>query len=178
MKRVAAQILSVVVLCASSGQLRAQKPAPPPQPDDFSFAGSWDCEGIFRGGKVHQSKFVGMTILDGKWLELTEEDIVPATGYKAKYLIGYDSQQKRFVEFDANNFGAAVYTSEAGWVEHVLTMTSTVDSDPKAAYALNRFVYTTTGKYSFTVDWQISRNGSAPEWVGADHLVCKRSLGR
>jgi len=91
---------------------------------NFHFNGTWDCTGSFRGGKTHRATFTGTTILGGKWLELTEQDIEPATGYLAKYLIGYDSQQKRLVEFDANNFGAAIYSSIDGWKNDVLTMTS------------------------------------------------------
>jgi hypothetical protein len=34
--------------------------------------------------------------------------VEPATGYVAKYLIGYDTEHKKLVEFDANNFGAAL----------------------------------------------------------------------
>jgi hypothetical protein len=49
---------------------------------------------------------------------------VPATGYVAKYLIGYDPEQKRLVEFDANNFEAATYVGDTGWQNQVLTMTS------------------------------------------------------
>ena len=59
----------------------------------------------------------------------------PATGYVAKYLIRYDPRQKRLVEFDANNFGAATYASGDGWQNHVLTMTSPVSEDAKASYA-------------------------------------------
>ncbi len=126
-------------------------------PDGFQFAGTWDCEGAFRNAKVHKATFTGTTILGGKWLELTEQDIQPATGYLAKYLIGYDPQQKHLVEFDANNFGAAVYSSEQGWQDHVLTKTSPVSEDVKAPYAANRFLYSSTGPDAFTVDWQISK---------------------
>jgi hypothetical protein len=52
--------------------------------------------------------------LEEKWPELTDKDVEPATGYVAKYLIGYHAQQKGLVEFDANNFGAAVYSSARG----------------------------------------------------------------
>src|ERR1700690_1545291 len=78
-------------------------------PEGFQFFGRWDCEGTFRNNKVHKAVFIGSLILGDKWLELTEQDIEPATGYLAKYLIGYDSEQKHLVEFDANNFGAATY---------------------------------------------------------------------
>jgi hypothetical protein len=139
----------------------------------FDLTGTWDCEGAFRNAQVHKSVFTGATILDGKWLEITEKDIQPATGYVAKYLIGYDSQQKVLVEFDANNFGAATYTSSDGWQNRVLTMTSPISQDAKASYAANRFQYSIAGRDTFTVDWQISKT-AALDWVQSDHLVCKR----
>jgi hypothetical protein len=140
---------------------------------DFQFAGNWTCEGAFGNGKVHKSTYTGAVILGGKWLELTEQDVEPSSGYLAKYLIGYDAQQRRLVEFDANNFSAATYASDSGWSGNVLTMTSSVTQDARAPYAANRFVYSITGPDSFTVDWQISRS-AALAWVTSDHLVCRR----
>jgi hypothetical protein len=99
--------------------------------------------------------------------------VQPATGYLAKYLIGYDAQQKRLVEFDANNFGAATYSSEEGWRDGRLTMVSPVTQDPTASYVANRFLYSISGPDTFTVDWQISRT-AALEWIQSDHLACKR----
>lgn len=152
----------------------AQAPKPPSvlPSEGFDFTGNWQCAGTFRNNQVHRAVFTGAVILDGKWLELTEKDVEPATGYVAKYLIGYDPQQKSLVEFDANNFGAAVYTSAEGWQNHRLTMSSPV-IETGGPYAANRFLYTTAGPDSFTVDWQISKT-AALEWVSADHLVCKR----
>jgi hypothetical protein len=79
------------------------------------------------------------------------------------------------VEFDANNFGAATYSSDEGWQNRALTMTSPVSQDAKAAYAANRFVYSIAGKDTFTVDWQISRTVPL-NWIPADHLACKRRV--
>lgn len=143
--------------------------------DGFQFTGTWSCEGEFRNNKakVHKSIYTGGVILGGKWLELTEQDTEPATGYQAKYLIGYDPLQKQLVEFDANNFGAAVYSSGNGWQKEVLVMTSPISRDVGAPYVANRFVYTITGKDSFTVDWHISRTSDL-KWVPADHLSCER----
>jgi len=140
----------------------------------FQFQGSWDCAGSFGNGKTHRSNFTGSVILGGKWLELTEQDIEPATGYLAKYLIGYDAEKKRLVEYDANNFGAATYASAEGWQNGVLTMTSPVSGDAGAPYAANRFLYSITSPDTFAVDWQISKT-SALNWIGGDHLVCNRS---
>ena len=149
-------------------------PLSPLPPENFQFSGSWDCEGTFRGGQVHKSSYTGAIVLGGKWLELGETDLQPATHYVAEYLIGYDSQQKRLVEFDANNFGAAVYTSEDGWRDGVLIMTSPVLQDTKAPYAANRFMFSIHGPDNFTVDWQISKT-AALEWIQSDHLACKRA---
>jgi hypothetical protein len=141
-------------------------------PESFSFNGTWDCTGSFRNQKLHRATFTGAVILGGKWLELTEQDVEPATGYLAKYLIGYDSEQNHLVEFDANNFGAAIYTSADGWRNRVLTMTSPISGDAKAPYAANRFLYTVTDADTFIVDWQISKTASL-NWTPADHLACK-----
>ena len=164
----------------------AQKTAPlsPLPPQNFQFAGSWDCEGAFGNGQAHKSSYAGAIVLGGKWLQLEETDLQPATHYVAEYLIGYDSQQKRLVEFDANNFGAAVYTSDEGWHDGVLIMTSPVlpdmkapdtkAPDTKASYAANRFMFSIHGPDNFTVDWQISKT-AALDWIQSDHLACKRA---
>jgi hypothetical protein len=143
-------------------------------PDGFQFQGSWNCTGAMGKGTTHRSTYAGSVILGGKWLELTEQDIEPATGYLAKYLIGYDAEQKRLVEFDANNFGAAVYSSADGWQKSVLTMTSPVSPDDKAPYAANRFVFSIAGSDAFNVDWQIEKT-AASDWVTYDHLACRRA---
>src|SRR5215467_12789488 len=121
-------------------------------PDGFTFAGNWDCVGAMHETRVHKAAFTGAVVIGGKWLELSEQDLEPAAGYIAKYLIGYDSQQKRLVEFDANNFGASAYTSNEGWQNRVLTMTSPVDQAGQSGFAANRFVYTIVGSDAFTVD--------------------------
>lgn len=167
----------LVVLCAalyaiplSAQDSRVLSPLPA---NGFQFTGNWSCQGAFRSNKVHKSIYTGAVVLDGKWLELTEQDAEPASGYVAKYLIGYDPQQKQLVEFDANSFGAGVYSSQTGWQEGRLILTSSMARDPKAPYAANRFVYSITGEDSFTVEWQIRRTPDA-NWVSADHLLCKQ----
>jgi hypothetical protein len=165
----------LLILCSAlwtaPASAQSNKSLSPLPAEGFQFTGTWSCAGSFRNNQVHKSTYTGALILDGKWLELTEQDTRPATGYLAKYLIGYDPQQKQLVEFDANNFGAAVYSSDQGWQKDVLTLTSPISHDTKAPYAANRFVYSVTGTNSFTVDWQISRTASL-NWVPADHLVC------
>lgn len=161
-----------LLFLAVYGPAQATKPPSVLPPEGFDFTCNWQCAGAFRSNQVHRAVFTGAVILDNKWLELTEKDVEPATGYVAKYLIGYDPQQKSLVEFDANNFGAAVYASAEGWQNHRLTMSSPV-IETGGPYAANRFLYTTAAPDTFTVDWQISKT-AALEWVTADHLVCKR----
>jgi len=145
----------------------------PPEID--AVTGAWTCKGTFRGGKPHESTYAAKCILNGTWLELTEHDTLPATGYDAKYLIGYDAERKRLIEFDANTFGAATYTSAIGWTEGSLTMTSEPAANAAAPYALNRFRYSTPSLGSLVIDWDISKHAETPDWVTADHLVCRRS---
>ena len=145
-------------------------------PEGLDFRGNWICAGAFGNGKVHRSTFAGTAVIDGKWLELSETDVEPATGYVAKYLIGYDGQQKRLVEFDANNFGAATYSSNDGWLNNVLTMTSPITTQD-SSYAANRFLYTVEDANTFTVDWQISKTANL-KWLPSDHLVCHREAGK
>lgn len=152
---------------AQTTALSALPPAP------FTFLGKWACQGSFRAGKPHEATFTGEVVLGGKWIELNEIDTVPATGYAGKYLIGFDPERNRLVEFDANSFAAATYSSADGWLGNVLTMTSPVSENPKAHYALNRFIYSTAGQDTFTIDWQISKTAE-PQWATADHLSCKR----
>src|ERR1700744_4536531 len=138
----------------------AQKDAKPLSaiPSGFHFEGSWNCDGAFANGKSHRSTMKGAIVVGDKGLELTEQDTEPATGYIAKYLIGYDAQQKQLVEFDANNFSAATYSSPEGWNSGVLTLTSLISQDPKAPYAANRFVFSIVNSDTFTMDWQVSKS--------------------
>jgi len=171
---------TLLLLCSfdSIAIATAQEKKPPPViPAEFQFTGTWDCEGTFRNTKIHKAVFTGTMVLGDKWLELTEQDLQPATGYSAKYLIGYDTQQKRLVEFDANTFGAATYASEEGWQNHVLTMTSPISQEAGVPYAANRFLYSITDQDRFTVDWQISKT-TVLNWVQSDHLACKRRTNR
>jgi hypothetical protein len=178
MQRIRSSMLLLSFLASMPGAIaQEQKPLSAIPPDNFQITGTWDCEGTFRGSQAHKATFTGAVILADKWLELTEQDVQPATGYTAKYLIGYDRTQKNLVEFDANNFGAATYTSSEGWKNRVLTMTSAINQDPKASFAANRFLYSLTGQDTFTVDWQISRTADL-NWVQADHLTCKRRAGK
>lgn len=171
-----ALLVSVFFYVLACAGLRAQQPEPiQAVPTGFAFTGSFDCEGNFRNANVHKAAFTGAIILDGKWLELTEKDVQPSTGYLAEYLIGYDAQQRQLVEFDANNYSAAVYTSEEGWKNKTLVMTSAISGDVTAPYAANRFLYTLTGPDTFTVDWQISKTATL-NWVQSDHLSCKRRV--
>ncbi len=151
---------------------QADKPLPV-LPEGFDFTGNWECGGAMSNHRVHSATFAGELILTEKWLELSEKDVEPATGYVAKYLIGDDAEHKRLIEFDANNFGAAVYSSMEGWQNHILTMTSSISENGKLPYIANRFVYSVSDSNTFIVDWQTSKTSSL-DWVVSDHLLCKR----
>ncbi|MBB2205271.1 hypothetical protein [Gluconacetobacter takamatsuzukensis] len=133
--------------------------------------GSWQCSGRFHSGRVHRSLYTGSVILGGAWLQLGETDVEPATGYAALYLLGFDPQRRRDVLFDANNAGAAVYSSQDGWHDGSLVMTSD-DAGEGAPYRFNRFVYTLLAPSGFSVTWQVRKTPDA-EWATGDELVCR-----
>ncbi len=165
-------VLLAPALLQSAGQQSGVPSLLPPA--IASFPGTWNCKGSFRNGKPHESIYTTEVILAGKWLRLTEKDTLPATGYAAEYLIGYDGESKRLIEFDANTFGAATYTSADGWQAGTLTMTSSASTNPGEPYALNRFRYSFPSADIFEIDWQVSRT-TRESWVSSDHLSCKRS---
>ena len=171
----ARSILTTGLLVACWRYAFAQsQPASALPPAPFSFSGQWQCQGTFRAGKPHEATFTGSVVVGGKWIELTETDTLPSTGYTAKYLIGVDPEHRRLVEYDANNFAAATYTSTDGWQGQVLTMTSESSQNAQAPYAVNRFVYSIAGQDAFHVDWQI-RKAAEGQWTTADHLACRRT---
>lgn len=140
-----------------------------------SVTGTWICKGTFRGGRPHESTYAVSPVLNRTWLELTEHDTLPATGYDAKYLIGYDPDHRRLIEYDANTFGAATYTSVTGWTDGSLTMTSEPAPNTSLPYALNRFHYSVPAAGSLVIDWEISKYADTPVWITADHLMCSRA---
>ena len=170
--------LGLMVLCTLCTGLRAQPAttSPIPSGSGLQFDGGWSCVGAFRNNKTHRAFYTAHLVLDGKWLELTERDLEPATGYVAQYLIGYDPQQARMVEFDANNFGAAIYYSEKGWENGILTMTAPLDGLGKTPRLSDRFVYSITGAGIFQIEWQ-TKTPAASKWNVSDHLRCIKTIG-
>ena len=142
--------------------------SPAAPPNGFTFDGKWACSGQFGNGKQHRSSYEGSSVLGGAWVQLKEVDIEPA-GYQGLYLIGYDKAKNQVIEFDANNFGGAVYTG-TGWQAGTLTLTS-ADPDPKALK--NRFVFHIADAAHFSVSWEVNQAG---EWKAADHLDCSHEV--
>lgn len=160
-----------LALFSSTADDVSTKPASP-FPTGFSFVGSWNCSGTFRGGKPHRASFSGSAAVGNKWLVLTEVDVEPATGYEATYLIGYDATGRGLVEFDANTFGAATYRSSQGWQAGILTMESQDSASTAHSWVADRFVYSVSLVGEFTVEWQIKRQHESA-WLRSDHLLCK-----
>jgi hypothetical protein len=160
--------LILAILGVASVNLQAASPqSPATPPNGFSFEGKWTCSGQFGNAKQHRSRYEGSSILGGTWLQLKEVDIEPA-GYESLYLISCDKTKNRVIEFDASNFGSAVYMGE-GWQNGTLTLTSLPDPDPKAIN--NRFVFHVLDATRFSVNWEV--NG-ANQWKTSDHLDCNR----
>jgi hypothetical protein len=167
------RLLIVTLFSFTLAHAQVPKLSPATPPPDFKFDGSWSCLGTFQGGKLHRSHYEGKTILAGTWTELTEQDIEPATGFVAQYLIGYDPLKKIVVEFAASNFEAGISSSEEGWKGNELTLTSEVMHYPSVPYEQTRSVFHLIDAKTFSMDWQIAKNAADPKWITGDHLTCK-----
>jgi hypothetical protein len=169
--RAALGILAMV-LTVSLGQALRQ-PSPLEAPDGFSFAGYWQCSGIFSGGgRQHRSIYHGESSADGKWV-LTETDIDPQ-GYVGRYELGTDAGHAKLVFIDMNSSGYAIFESP-GWDGHTLTVTSTDDLHYSSAAPKNRFLYTVNDPQHFDVEWQYQKAGV---WAAGDVLHCSTQAPR
>ena len=168
------RIAAWMILTLAYGAATSQQPSSALPPAPFHFDGKWLCDGAMGNGRSHQSSFQGTTVLKGTWIRLEEADIAPTTGYVAEYLIGWDASSKKVVEFDANNFSAANYSSDEGWKNNTLVLRSSVATDPKVPYVQNRFSFHIDKQDAFTMEWQVRRTADG-EWKTADHLACSRT---
>jgi hypothetical protein len=137
-------------------------------PDGFSFAGYWQCSGIFPGsGREHRSVYHGESSPDGKWLDLTETDLEPK-GYVGRYELGTDAGHDKLVFIDMNSSGYAIFDSP-GWDGSKLTVTSTDVLRYSSAAPKNRFLYTVNDPQHFDVEWQYQKAGA---WASGDVMHC------
>ena len=125
---------------------------------NVQFQGSGDCAGAFAGAISPRPPFTVSLILAGKCLEPAEQDIEPAEASGAENLIGYHAKQKRSVESDAKDFGAAGCNRGAGCLRGVLPMTPAVNEDPDSPWAANRNVHSAASR--------MTSLGMHFEWIG------------
>jgi hypothetical protein len=143
-------------------------------PPGFSFAGYWECSGLFAGsGLLHRSVYHGEASADGKWVELTETDTEPK-GYVGRYELGTDAGQAKLVFIDMNTAGYGIFDSP-GWDGRTLTVTSTDVLRYASEAPKNRYLYTVNDAQHFDVEWQYQKAGA---WAQGDKLHCAAQTPR
>ena len=146
-------------------------------PSGFAFNGKWVCTGsIPTPGKTlaHHALYEGRMVSGGKWIELVQKDIDPEP-YDATMLIGYDSNQKRVVNYIADNHGWAVLTGP-GWKGQSLTLTMTGEASipgysVENPLPISRVTYEVQSADAFSLHWEVFEGS---QWKPDDSLACAR----
>jgi hypothetical protein len=156
--------VGVVLLAAGSGPSAAL--ADSLQPLDF-FQGRWSCQGEFpRTGKHISSEERFAPDLVGRWLVMRHDDH-PPFGFHALEMWGYDTAQKRFVDYAFDNVPEVREYVSLGWVGSQLTWTL-----PGQSGKADRFVFMRQSQAQYQVDYSITLGGKA--WILVDTLTCRR----
>jgi hypothetical protein len=146
-------------------------------PEQFAFAGKWNCDGhFFENGKthVHRVLYEGKIVSDGQWIDLSQKDIEPA-GYAADFLMGYDRVNNELIAFVGDNKGYAVLTGPV-WQGSALTLTMTGQASypgfsKEKPLPLSRVTYRVESADVWTATWEVQ---AGKNWNEDDLLTCKR----
>lgn len=112
---------------------------PNPTPDLSAFAymqGTWTCHGTLRG-KDRPDTFTGTTTLGGRYL--VTHDVAPAfDAYRTSAIHSdtyytYDSQNKRYVSVEVDDFGGYGYALSPGWQGDTMVWTDKSAADGSIA---------------------------------------------
>jgi hypothetical protein len=130
-------------------------------PGGFAFTGKWSCDGHYvENGKahVHRVLYEGKTVSDGKWIDLSQKDIVPA-GYDADFLMGYDRNENEIVAFVGDNKGYALLTGPS-WLGQSVTLTMTGQASYEGfskakPIPISRVTYQVRSPDVYTVTWEV-----------------------
>jgi hypothetical protein len=128
-----------------------------------------------RKAHVHRVLYEGRTVSDGKWIDLSQNDIEPP-GYNGDFLMGYDSNNKEMVAFVGDNHGYAMLTGP-GWQGQSVTLTMTGQASYEGfskakQLPISRVTYQVKSADVYTVTWEVQE---AQKWNEDDFLTCKRT---
>ena len=164
--------LSLGCIMSAFGQQPAGPERAPKELVAF-FSGHWQGAGEFANGKKIAADVSFEPTLDNQWLEYRHADR-PPNGYKALGLWGIDSASHKLIMTLHDNFGGARLFTSGGWRDGkvVFVKHGPISPDPAPASTQERFSFARLDATSFTMTYEVSRDGSA--WKLGDSLTFHR----
>jgi hypothetical protein len=133
-----------------------------------NWVGQWHCDGKFiKSGKPISSTLRFSSALQGRWIEMQQDDLPPNRFHAIEYW-GYDDKAKTFTATVFDNFNETSRVFEANPISNgVLTWSRDVAGGPISA---EQFLFENAdGKLKIT--YQVMKDGS---WAVGDVLTCTR----
>lgn len=156
----------------------AAQQAPPASPqklqsklDQLSgWIGTWHCDGKFvKSGAAISSTMQFSPALEGRWIEMHQDDL-PPNRFHAIEFWGYDDKQSKFTATVFDNFNQTPRQFEGMISNGTLTFTRTILGD--SPVSAEQFIFeSSNGKLKVT--YQVMRKGN-DSWAIGDVLTCAR----
>ena len=132
--------------------------------------GLWHCDGKFvKTGKPISSSIVFSPTLEGRWIEVHQDDEPPNRFHSVQFW-SHDDKDSRFVGTLFDNFSTTPRNFDGVFSDGKLTWKRSIGgSSPNVA---EQFVFETKGS-KLAITYQVMRNGES-SWGGGDVLECSR----
>ena len=171
MRKIIANLTSVCLLsCMTMGQASSATPEKlQAQLSQFAgWLGNWHCEGKFiRSGKPISSTISFSSALEGRWIEMHQDDL-PPNRFHAIEFWGYDDKAAKFTAKLFDNFNQTARAFEAKPTSNgVLTWNRDVTG---GAISAEQFLFESADR-KLKITYQVMKDGS---WAVGDVLTCAR----
>jgi hypothetical protein len=141
-----------VLLAQTTGAMPAPTMVPNPPPDLSSFAfmqGTWTCHTMLRG-KDRPDTYTGTMTMNGRWLVL-HDTAPPFDQYRTMAVhsdqyFGYDTQNKKWVNVNVDDFGGYGFATSPGWQGNTIVWTDR--SAPDGSVAVTTFNKVSDSQYT------------------------------
>lgn len=130
--------------------------------------GQWRCEGKFiKSGKPISSTLRLSSALQGRWIEMQQDDLPPNRFHALEYW-GYDEKAGKFTATVFDNFNATSRVFEAKPITNgMLTWNRDITGGPASA---EQFLFDNADS-KLKITYQVMKDGS---WAVGDVLTCSR----
>lgn len=168
-------LVFTIVLAQMTPPAPAPTMVPNPAPDlsALSFMqGTWTCHSMLRG-KDRPDTFTGSMTMNGRWLVL-HDTAPPFDQYRSQPVhtdqyFGYDTQNKKWININVDDFGGYGYATSPGWQGN--TMVWTDKSAPDGSVAVTTVNKMNDSQYTLRFTGTDGKGKAVP----ASTATCKKT---